>query len=128
MLNQKSAEDILNKQTVFTERRDQILDLPTQLFNPYKLILVTALWREGELDFKQLFEDVPKISEGNLSCHLNSLENLGIVDIIKEYEGKKPKRSYRLTKEGRKKVVEIVTKMNMTLGDISEEVYIAGSR
>ena len=127
MLSQKSAEDIINGKDGFTGRRDQILDLPSQLFSPYKMILMTALWREGELDFKQLFEDAPKISQGNLSSHLNSLEKLGIVDILKGYEGKRPKTSYKLTKEGRKKVVEIVTKLNIAFGDISGDMQIAGS-
>ena len=122
MLSHESAGYIINEEARFAVRRDQILDLTPQLFNPYKLVLMTALWREGEIDFKQLFEDVPKISEGNLSSHLSSLENLGIVEIKKGYEDKRPKTSYKLTREGRKKVAEIVTKLNMTLGDIKEEM------
>ena len=122
MLSQEPAEYIVSGKDGFTGRRDQILDLPAQLFSPYKMILMTALWREGELDFKQLFEDIPKISQGNLSSHLNSLEKLGIVSILKGYEDRRPKTSYKLTKEGRKKVVEVVTKLNIAFGDITEDL------
>ena len=127
MLNHVPPEYIVSRKVGFTGRRDQILDLPSQLFSPYKMVLMTALWREGELDFKQLFEDLPKISQGNLSSHLSSLEKLGIVTILKGYEDKRPKTSYKLTKEGRKKIAEIVTKLNTTFGDISEDMQVAGS-
>lgn len=121
MLDQKFSKKLVKETLDFDLRRDQILELPSQLFSPYKLVILSALWREGELEFKQLLEDVPTISEGNLSSHLSTLEKLGIVDVIKEFEGKKPRTSYRLNNHGRKQVLEIALKLKKTFGDILED-------
>lgn len=121
MLSQKFSRKIIKENSNFDLRRDQILELPSQLFSPFRLIILSALWREGELEFKQLLEDIPTISEGNLSSHIRSLENMGIIDVIKEFEGKKPRTSYKLNKKGVKQILEIVTKLKKTFSDIEEE-------
>jgi len=119
VLSQKEASNVVaNPSLDVIKRRDQILDLPSQIFSRYRLILLAALWREGELDFKQLLEDVPQISEGNLSSHLRTLENLGVIDVNKEFVKKRPKSSYKLNKKGRKLIEEIADRLLETFDDI----------
>lgn len=41
-------------------------------------------------------------SDGNLGAHLETLERAGYIDIEKQFAGRKPQTSIRLTRAGRK--------------------------
>jgi len=59
-------------------------------------ILVVNDW----VDFNSL-KDYLKTSDGNLSSHISSLEKVGYLEVRKEFVGKRPKSTYRLTMLGR---------------------------
>jgi DNA-binding PadR family transcriptional regulator len=42
------------------------------------------------------------VTDGNLSSHITALEKLDYIEIRKEFVGKRPKTSYRVTQLGRK--------------------------
>lgn len=50
------------------------------------------------LTFKELLD----LTDGNLSSHLSALEAMEYITVKKEFVGKKPKSSYRITETGRK--------------------------
>jgi DNA-binding MarR family transcriptional regulator len=62
--------------------------------------LVSLLIANEELPFKALKEYL-KVTDGNLSSHLNKLESAKYVKIEKSFEGKRPKTVVFITKEGR---------------------------
>ena len=41
------------------------------------------------------------LTDGNLASHISALEKISYVEVKKEFVGKKPQTSYRVTKEGR---------------------------
>ena len=41
-------------------------------------------------------------TDGNIASHVNALESLNYIDVKKEFVGKKPKTTYRVTKLGKK--------------------------
>lgn len=43
-----------------------------------------------------------QLTDGNLASHISALEKLEYVEVKKEFVGKKPQTSYRVTKEGKK--------------------------
>jgi DNA-binding transcriptional ArsR family regulator len=53
-------------------------------------------------DLKQLCG----LTDGNLSRHLQVLQEAGLVDITKGYEGNRPHTSCRLTKAGRRRFLD----------------------
>lgn len=59
-------------------------------------ILVVNDW----VDFNSLKEYL-SASDGNLSSHISSLEKAGYLEVRKEFIGKRPKSSYRVTMPGR---------------------------
>jgi DNA-binding MarR family transcriptional regulator len=63
--------------------------------------LVSLLIANEELPFKALKEYL-KVTDGNLSSHLNKLESAKYVKIEKSFEGKRPKTVVFITKEGKK--------------------------
>ena len=119
ILDRKTSRDVVASSSIdIIKRRDQILNLPTQLFSPYRLLILAALWREGELDFKSLKEDIKEISEGNLSSHLRKLEELALIKVNKEFVNKRPRTSYKLNNVGRKRFLELVHSLRDSLDDI----------
>jgi DNA-binding transcriptional ArsR family regulator len=53
-------------------------------------------------DLKQLCG----LTDGNLSRHLQVLQEAGLVEVIKGYEGNRPHTSCRLTKSGRRRFLD----------------------
>jgi DNA-binding MarR family transcriptional regulator len=52
------------------------------------------------IDFREM-KEMLNITDGNLASHVSALEKSGYVEIKKEFVGKKPKTSYRVTQSGR---------------------------
>lgn len=79
--------------------------LPTKLdrmvHNPSRLAIMAVLAGCERADFTFL-EQVTELNKGTLSKSLSALEEAGYVEIKKEFKGKMPNTSARLTSAGRK--------------------------
>ena len=69
------------------------------LSSKYRLAVLAFLSGGDEIDFNY-FKSELDISDGNLSSHISKLETAGYVAVKKDFEGKKPKTTYRITKKG----------------------------
>ena len=65
-----------------------------------RLAIVSVLAAAPRLTFTEL-RDTLEMTDGNLSVHLQKLEEKGYVTIDKQFVGKKPQTSCRLTASGR---------------------------
>ncbi len=61
--------------------------------------LISSLIANEELPFRAL-KEILGVTDGNLSSHLNKLENAKYVKIEKSFEGKRPKTTVYITDEG----------------------------
>ena len=75
-------------------------DLDRLIHEPARLRLVTLLYVVDEADFVFL-ADRTGLTAGNISSHMNKLEEAGYVEITKAFVGKRPRTVYRLTTRGR---------------------------
>lgn len=66
-----------------------------------RLGIMSILAANEEVDFNT-FKGLLNLTDGNLSSHLSALEALEIIEVKKEFVGKKPKTTYRVTEIGRK--------------------------
>jgi len=66
-----------------------------------RLAIISVLVAVDEAEFNFLKEKI-KTTDGNLSVHLRKLEEAEYIDVKKEFIGRKPVSTYRLTKKGRK--------------------------
>ncbi len=64
-------------------------------------------------DLKQLCG----LTDGNLSRHLQVLQEAGLVEITKGYEGNRPHTSCRLTKNGRRRFLEYLAVLERLVRD-----------
>lgn len=65
-------------------------------------ILTSLLAHRDGLVFGQL-RDLCALTDGNLSRHLTTLQEAGLVEIWKGFKGKRPQTLVRMTAEGRKR-------------------------
>ena len=77
-----------------------IADLDRVVHSPARLMILAYLAAVDSADFIFLMNQVG-LTRGNLSSHLNTLEEAGYVDIQKEFVDKVPRTLIRLTETGR---------------------------
>jgi DNA-binding transcriptional ArsR family regulator len=65
-----------------------------------RLAIVSALAAVPRLTFTEL-RDTLEMTDGNLSVHLQKLEEKGYVTIIKQFVGRKPQTTCQLTRIGK---------------------------
>jgi DNA-binding HxlR family transcriptional regulator len=65
-----------------------------------RLGIMSVLLVNDWVDFTEMKEALD-ITDGNLASHITGLEKSGFVEVKKEFVGKKPKTSYRVTQSGR---------------------------
>ena len=68
---------------------------------PARLAILKILSTAKEADFTFLLT-VLGLTKGNLATHVNSLEAAGYIEISKEFVGKMPHTTYKITKLGRR--------------------------
>jgi DNA-binding MarR family transcriptional regulator len=66
-----------------------------------RLGMMSVLMVNGWVDFKEM-KTLLDITDGNLASHSAALEKAGYIEVKKEFVGKKPRTSYRVTQAGRK--------------------------
>jgi DNA-binding HxlR family transcriptional regulator len=72
--------------------------IPEALQSKIRIAIIAALL-SGEKTFKEL-KEISKSTDGNLSIHLSKLEELGYVNVRKEFLSKKPRTTYSVTDFG----------------------------
>jgi DNA-binding MarR family transcriptional regulator len=68
--------------------------------NRIRLGIMSVLMVNDWVDFNTL-KEMLDLTDGNLSSHIGSLEKCGYIETRKQFMGKKPKTSYRITQLGR---------------------------
>ena len=67
-------------------------------------------------DLKQLCD----MTDGNLSRHLQVLEEAGLIDIVKRFEGNRPQTICRITAEGRKRFMRYLAVLEQVVRDAAD--------
>ncbi|MGD2134489.1 MAG: transcriptional regulator [Maricaulaceae bacterium] len=68
------------------------------------------------------------LTDGNLSRHLQVLEEAGFVEVRKGYDGKRPQTTCRLSAEGRRRFLDYVSVLEQVVRDAAEATGDAKSR
>ena len=70
------------------------------IHEPVRLAILKILSSVKEVDFKFLLTTLG-LTKGNLATHINKLEETKLIAVKKEFRGKIPHTSYRITNTGR---------------------------
>jgi len=80
-----------------------------------RLAVMSVLISVDSADFNYLKKKV-NATDGNLSVHLKKLEEAEYINATKEFVGKKPQSSYKLTAKGKKAFEIYVERLEKLLG------------
>jgi DNA-binding HxlR family transcriptional regulator len=69
--------------------------------NRVRLGIMSVLIVNDTYDFNSL-KDALDVTDGNLASHLKALEDNGLINVSKQFMGKKPNTSYSITEDGKK--------------------------
>ena len=70
-----------------------------------RLGIMSILMVNQATDFITLKQQL-NVTDGNIASHINALEKLQYLEVIKQFIGKKPNTSYKATKSGKKAFTE----------------------
>lgn len=82
-------------------------------------IMTCLAAKPGGLVFGKL-KDLCSLTDGNLSRHLQVLEEAGLVEIWKGYQQRRPQTLCRLSKEGRRRFLEYLSELEKVVRDAAE--------
>lgn len=86
---------------------------------PGRLMVLTYLYVVESADFVYLMR-LTGLTWGNLSTHLSKLEEAGYIEMVKEFQGKKPHTIIRLTAQGRSAFRNYKNSMAQVLDDLPD--------
>ena len=82
-------------------------ELDTLLHSQLRLAIMSILMNVDEADFSYLKEKTESTS-GNLSVQLDKLTNAGYIDMEKQFVGKKPRTTCKVTETGRRAFAQYI--------------------
>ena len=80
-----------------------------------RLGIMSVLTGAGQSDFNTL-KTMLGVSDGNLASHIRALEELGYIETMKQFIGRKPNTSYTITKAGQKAFSAHIEALTALLG------------
>jgi len=93
-----------------------------------RLSVLTALITNGAgLAFNDL-KRMCNLTDGNLSRHLQVLEEAGLITIFKGIEGNRSLTLCRITTDGRKKYIEYLSVLEQVVTDAADAIQVDGPR
>ena len=93
-----------------------------------RLSVLTALITNGAgLAFNDL-KRMCNLTDGNLSRHLQVLEEAGLITILKGIEGNRSLTLCRITTDGRKKYIEYLSVLEQVVTDAADAIQGDGPR
>lgn len=96
------------------------MDFDKLVHQSTRLQIFAYLYRHGETRFPDLAEDLD-VTEGNLSSHLQKMEEAECVTVHKEFVDRKPQTTYELTELGREKLEEHVQTLEALLNQLQDD-------
>ena len=82
-------------------------------------LLTSLMAHPGGLPFADL-RRLCRLTDGNLSRHLDVLREAGLIEITKGYEGNRPLTTCRLTKTGRRRFLDYLAVLEGLVRDAAE--------
>ena len=88
--------------------------LDTAVHGPIRLGVLTALQIDGPLDFTTLKKRL-QAADGAMGIHLKKLEQTGYIACKKAFVGRRPRSTYRITREGRNALARYLAAMRQVI-------------
>jgi DNA-binding transcriptional ArsR family regulator len=84
-------------------------------------IMATLAATTEPIDFSALLDSL-NLTKGNLSSHIQKLEEAGLIQVKKEFVGRKPRTTYLCSDLGRREVRNYLSKIERLLKQTRKDV------
>lgn len=91
--------------------KDIISNLNKAFDNRVRVGIMSILLKSNWVDFTTL-RNTMEVTDGNLSSHLSSLEKQNMIKLKKQFINKRPKTSYKISRNGLRKFTEHLDAFN----------------
>ena len=108
---------MVTNKTNKTSEIQKLNDVDKLIHEPARLNIMAHLYVIESADFLFIMRRT-ELTFGNLSAHMNKLENAGYIKIIKEFIGKKPHTMLQITKKGKNAFDEYRKQMKQFFNEI----------
>jgi DNA-binding MarR family transcriptional regulator len=99
------------------EGTQPLVNIDRLVHEPARFMVLAHLYVVDSADFVFLMRQT-KLTQGNLSSHMNKLESAGYIEVTKGFKGKRPHTMLRLTELGRTAFDAYRQRMEQVLSDL----------
>ena len=92
------------------------------LSQPNRAKIMAILSVEREVSFNRL-KEILRLTDGNLSSHLSKLQDAGYVEVLKGFEGKKPRTIVKITSRGDEALLRFIRDLKEFVDFIERPVF-----
>ena len=85
-----------------------------------RLRILTLLALKGKVNFSEI-KNTLKLTDGNLSTHLQKLEEAGIIKSEKRFVGRRPQTTYEFTDKGRVRFKNYLSELESMIKKLKEK-------
>lgn len=82
-----------------------------------RLAIMSALVTREKLTFPEL-KELLQVTDGNLSVHASILEQNGLIQVIKDFDGKKPRTTFMITEDGKQQFQQYIAELERILAQV----------
>ena len=101
VVEQERPKQVRTLEAIAGEAAESVPALDGVIHERARLAIVTAL-ATGDARTHTELRDLLQLTDGNLSVHARKLEEAGYVTCAKEFAGRTPRTTYRLTTQGKR--------------------------
>ena len=84
-----------------------------------RLGVMSVLSVRGRFTFNEL-KALLKVTDGNLSVHAAILERNGLISIMKDFDGKRPRKTFEITNKGKEQFMLYVAEIEKMIAGTVE--------
>jgi DNA-binding transcriptional ArsR family regulator len=95
----------------------KLVEIDRMVHEPARLAIMALLYVIESADFTFLMNQTD-LSWGNLSTHMSKLEEVGYIEVVKSFKGRRPNTNLRLTQAGRTAFQEYRHSMKQMLDNL----------
>lgn len=100
------------------------MELNSFVHQSTRLQIFAYLYDSGAATFSEIGKKLD-VTDGNLSSHLQKMEDAGAVEVEKEFVDRQPRTTYELTTEGREMFEDHVEELSQVINNLDDKESVS---
>lgn len=100
------------------------MELDSFVHQSTRLQIFAYLYNNGAATFSEIGKELD-VTDGNLSSHLQKMEDRDAVEVEKEFVDRQPRTTYELTSEGRELFEDHIKKLSRVIHNLDDGTSVS---